>query len=262
MSTGSILDAYVKTAPSPQNALDIFKGEWASLLPPPYDTSLKAGDCGLFVDPRIHWAMSQLGGCDGQKVLELGPLEGGHSYMLQQYGAASVTAIEANTRAYLKCLIVKELLGLDRVRYLCGDFISFLEETDEHYDLIFSAGVLYHMRDPVGLISLLSQHTDRLYIWTHYYDEEVIQGTPYLAVRYKEHTSAETGGFRYTLHRQDYLHSLSVSGFCGGSADFSNWLNREDLLGALRYFGFADIRIQHEMRDHPHGPCFDIVALR
>src|SRR4028119_931287 len=105
MSTGSILDAYVKSAPSPQHALDIFKGEWASLLPPPYD-QYQAGKIPLFHDGRAYWALNEMGGCQGQRVLELGPLEGGHSYVLEQHGAGSVTSIEANTRAYLKCLIV------------------------------------------------------------------------------------------------------------------------------------------------------------
>jgi SAM-dependent methyltransferase len=188
MATASILDAYVKSAPSPQNALDIFKGEWASVMPPPYHT-LQAGGIPLFQDQRAAWALEQLGGCQGQRVLELGPLEGAHSYILQQHGAASVTAIEANTRAYLKCLIVKELLGLDRVHFVCGDFVGFLEDTDEMYDLIFSAGVLYHMRDPIGLIAKLARHTNRLYMWTHYYDD-ALQQNPHLKDRYKVHTPA------------------------------------------------------------------------
>jgi SAM-dependent methyltransferase len=261
MSTGSILDAYVKSAPSPQHALDIFKGEWASLLPPPYD-QLEAGKIPLFGDPRAAWALSEMGGCQGQRVLELGPLEGGHSYILEQYGAASVTSIEANTRAFLKCLIVKEVLGLQRVRFLCGDFVSYLEQTSDQYDLIFAAGVLYHMRDPIGLIANLSKHTNRLYMWTHYYDETILQGRADLKTRYTVHTPAETEGFQYTLHRQDYQHSLSVAGFCGGSAEFSHWIAKEDLLNALRHFGFRDIRTAHEMLDHPHGPCFDVVAMK
>ncbi|HYP13814.1 MAG TPA: class I SAM-dependent methyltransferase [Bryobacteraceae bacterium] len=261
MATASILDAYVKSAPSPQHALDIFKGEWASLLPPPYDT-LQAGHVPLFLDGRAYWALNELGGCQGQRVLELGPLEGGHSYILEQQGAASVTSIEANTRAYLKCLIVKEVLGMQRVRFLCGDFVSFLDQTDEQYDLIFSAGVLYHMRDPVGLLANLARHTSRLYMWTHFYDDAVIQGTPYLKVRYTVHTPAETDGFRYTLHRQDYQNSLGVAGFCGGSAEFSNWISREDMLNALSHFGFRDIRTAHEDLQHPHGPCMDIVAIK
>ena len=143
-----------------------------------------------------------------------------------------------------------------------GDFVSYLEETTEHYDLIFSAGVLYHMRDPIGLIANLARHTERLYMWTHYYDDAIIQGTPHLKSRYTVHTPAETGGFRYTLHRQDYQHSLGVAGFCGGSAEFSHWITKLDLLNAISYFGFRDIRTAHEMLDHPHGPCLDIVAIK
>ena len=46
-------------------------------------------------------------GVDGRRVLELGPLEGGHSYMLQRAGAARVLAIEANTRAFLKFYAIR-----------------------------------------------------------------------------------------------------------------------------------------------------------
>ena len=261
MQTGSILDAYVKSAPSPQHAIDIFKGEWASLFPPPYNT-LSAGALATFQDGRIVWALTELGGCVGQRVLELGPLEGGHSFMLQHAGASEVIAIEANTRAYLKCLISKEILGLERVRFLCGDFVPYFEETEERFDLIFASGVLYHMRDPVGLIRQLSRHTDRVYMWTQYYDKTVMDSKPHLKVRYPSHEKAQCDGFRYTQHKQEYQNSLSVAGYCGGSADYSVWLAREDLLGAFRHFGFSNIRIANENLEHPHGPCFDLVAFK
>jgi SAM-dependent methyltransferase len=261
MATGSIMDAYVRSAPSPQNALDIFKGEWAAMLPAPFD-ALQAGRLNLFYDNRAFWALNELGGCEGQRVLELGPCEGQHSYMLEQRGAASVTSIEANSRAYLKCLVVKEVIGLQKVNFLCGDFVRYLEQNDEQFDLIFAAGVLYHMRDPVGLISELARHTNRLYIWTHYYEHAILQNIKHLKARYTVHTPAETLGFRYTMHRQDYQESLVQPGYSGGTAEFSHWLSREDVLGALTHFGFRDIRINNEDRNHPHGPCFDIVAIK
>lgn len=115
----NILDSYVKNAPSDQNAIDIFPGEWASMFPPPFNT-LKAGGIPLFQDSRVAWAFERLGGVVGQNVLELGPLEGGHSYMLELAGAASVIAIEANTRAYLKCLVVKEIFNLCEPGFCAG----------------------------------------------------------------------------------------------------------------------------------------------
>ena len=47
----------------------------------------------------------------GKTVLELGPLEGAHTYQLHQRGA-NIVAVEASKQAYLKCLITKEIVGL------------------------------------------------------------------------------------------------------------------------------------------------------
>src|SRR5438309_273042 len=38
----SILDQYVRRAPDPQNAIDIFQGEWSSRLPEPF-SDVRAG---------------------------------------------------------------------------------------------------------------------------------------------------------------------------------------------------------------------------
>src|SRR3954451_4242402 len=260
MSNGGILDAYVHSAPSPQNAIDIFKGEWSSRFPAPLDLSIAAGGIPLFEDTRVVWAFTELGGIEGQRVLELGPLEAGHSYMLELYGAASVIAIEANTRAYLKCLIVKELLDLKRVKFLCGDFLEYLESTPDQFDFIMSSGVLYHMRNPVELLSLIAAHTSRIFLWTHYFHES-IRSNPNLRYRFPFSDVVEQDGFRHTLYRQEYQVSLNRPGFCGGNEDFSNWLSRDELLSCLEFLGFKDIRIAHEMPDHPHGPCLSVIAI-
>ncbi len=93
--TGEIVDRYVKTAPHPQNALDIFRDEWICQLPAPF-AHLRAGNVLAFEDPRLQWGVEQLGGVKGRSVLELGPLEGGPTYMLEQLGAASIVSVEAN----------------------------------------------------------------------------------------------------------------------------------------------------------------------
>jgi hypothetical protein len=261
MPSGSILDAYVRSAPSAQNAVDIFKGAWASQFPAASGVPVQAGGIPLFEDGRITSAIAQLGGIQGMHVLELGPLEGAHSYMLELNGAASVTAIESNTRAYLKCLISKEILNLQRVKFLCGDFVEYLKVTPDRFDLILANGVLYHMREPVELLALLARHTDRLNMWTHYYDDG-IQSNIHLRHKFPSRTPAEVEGFRHSLFRQEYQVSLNHPGYCGGSEEYSNWLNRADLLSCLSYFGFQDIQIDHEVPDHPNGPCFAIVATK
>lgn len=85
-------------------------------------------------------------------VLELGPLEAGHTYMLEKMGARSIVAVEANSRAYLKCLIVKELFELKRAKFLLGDFVAYLKNNTRHFDLCLASGVLYHMQNPAELL--------------------------------------------------------------------------------------------------------------
>ncbi len=257
----SILDAYVLTSPSDQNALDVFKGEWTSKFPPPYD-QLSAGGIPLFQDGRIAWALKELGGVGGQSVLELGPLEGGHSYMLQQAGASSVLAIEANSRAYLKCLIVKEILKLQRVQFACGNFMPFLEANETQYDFVLATGVLYHMKDPVRLLQLIAKCTSRVSIWTHYYDETIIKNSWYLSRRFLSESETAVDGKTIKLYRHDYNDSLDAKTYCGGSAEYSTWLSRADLLGLLEHLGFTKMAIGYDTPDHPHGPSLAIVASK
>jgi Protein of unknown function (DUF1698) len=260
VSYGNILDEYVRSAPSPQNAVDIFKGQWLSSFPSRPDQAITAGSIPLFEDPRITWALERLDGASGKKILELGPLEGGHSYMLEERGASSVIAIEGNTRAYLKCLIAKEVLQMKRVSYLCGDFVQYLKATSEQFDLIVASGVLYHMQKPLELLSLLAAHTNRLYLWTHYFDPLVREGAN--RNRFPSQTECVEAGFPHTLYRFEYQTTLESPQFCGGNEEYSNWLSREDLLGSLRHLGFEHLVIGLEQRDHPHGPSLALVATK
>jgi Protein of unknown function (DUF1698) len=258
------LDAYVTSAPSAQNAVDILRSSWASRMPQPY-ANLKAGVAPLFEDERVSWFLEEIGGVAEASILELGPLEGGHSFMMERAGAAEIVAIEGNTQAYLKCLIVKELLELRRVRFLCGDFLQFLRDqaNNRMFDVCLASGVLYHMQNPVELLALASARCRRhLLLWTHYYDAQVINSTARLGSKFGTAVAAEHAGFRHHLYQQDYGATLYRRGFCGGSAPSSRWMTRADILGALSFFGFGNVRVGFDHKDHPNGPAFAVVASR
>jgi hypothetical protein len=247
-------------APSPQTAVDLIGTGWASHLPL---AGVRSGQAELFNDARVEWAIDALGSVSDARCLELGPLEGGHSYMLERAGARQVVAVEANKDAYLKCLIVKETLGLQRCSFLCGDAVSYLETTDEQFDVCWCAGILYHMVDPVALIDLVSQHASRLYMWTQYYEQSRLpadqqKGRPFLNGTV---TEAVHAGYRHQLHRHEYGAATRLGGFWGGTRPFSNWMTLEGLIGALEHFGWSDIQTQID-EDHPHGPAVNLVAVR
>jgi hypothetical protein len=254
-------DLYVHSPPAAENALAIFTGEWASILPKPLD-GFPAGESGLFDDGRIRWGLRALGGVADQRVLELGPLEGGHTYMLLNAGAKEVVAIEANVRAFLKCLVIKDALQLSRARFLCGDFIPYLRETSDRFDLVVASGVLYHLQNPIEAIEHISRVSDRAIIWTHYFEQAYADRHPHFRRRFRAPETASHAGFAFTAHRQPYPQDGLYKRFFGGNAAYSTWISKDDLLAGLRHFGFSAIDIDGDSQDHPQGPCLTIAASK
>jgi hypothetical protein len=182
-----VLDFYATSAPDPQATVDLFAGEWASKFPAPLQ-NVKAGAATLFEAEMIRWGVDSLGGVSGKRVIEIGPLEGGHTYMIDRLGAREIVAVEANSRAYLKCLLVKELLGIPSATFLYGDAIAYLEAEIERgaepVDLCLASGVLYHMVNPVAALRAMTAISDNLLLWTMYWDDQIMKGHPELAEKF------------------------------------------------------------------------------
>lgn len=257
--------------PSIESAVAIFEGEWSSAFPPSaVERRRWPGPARLFEDPRIEWILDRLGSLAGRRVLELGPLEGGHTYMLDHAGA-EVVAIESNMHAYLKCLIAKELFQFQpATRILHGDFMTYMEDAvSRHatFDVVLASGVLYHVRDPLRCLELIADLADCVYVWTHYFEPDPERWAPSIRERLRDKWSPEDVGLKSKrlearARKQHYLEARAWSGFSGGSADYSYWLLREDLLGAFRALGFDDLEVAHDQPDHPNGPSFSVLARR
>jgi hypothetical protein len=251
-------DSYETRAPAPENLVSIFGGEWVSRLP-----GHPSGDVPLFDDERIRWALARSGDLTGRRVLELGPLEGGHSYMLQQAGAGQVRSIEANHLSYLKCLVVQQLYGLDKVSFEYGNFVPWLDGTDETYDLAIAAGVLYHTVDPVGVLEDLCRVSPQLFIWTHYADEEAMPETdPRYEAGIVGVEEADYRGTRYRLFRRRYQNNTGTDRtFCGGVHANPAWIERSTIVEVLELNGFA-VEVGEETPNHPNGPAANFYARR
>lgn len=260
MSLTDIEDLFVSGSPHPQKVIDMFQGQWSSNLPVP---GVVSGTNQLFYDDRIEWFVEQMGSVKNKSIVELGPLEGAHAWMLEAAGVSSIDSIEANTMSYLRCLAVKELTGLSKTHFMLGDFVDFLRETPNTYDICIASGVLYHMQSPVEVIDLISRHVDSVMIWTHYYDEDAIAENAHIDEnKFSESIQMNHGGFEHELHQYNYLDALALKGFCGGTARFSRWMTKQTLLDALRHFGFGKISCDADKLDHPNGPCITIAASK
>jgi hypothetical protein len=125
--------------------------------------------------------------------------------MLEKLHASRIVAIEANTRAFLKCLIIKELLGLQQMRFLCGNFVEYLRQDEENFQICLASGVLYHMQNPAELIALLARRcSEHLFMWTHYYEPTIISANPLVSPKFIGSIDNEYRGFHHTLYRQEY----------------------------------------------------------
>lgn len=255
----SIEDEYVKLVPTGQNILDLFKNEWSSVFPDEYGFNTDPARARLFEDPRIKWIDDVSGGFEGKCVVELGPLEGGHTYQMERLGAASIVAIEANKRAFLKCLCVKEILDLRVSKFLLGDFNEYLKAKRNPFDIAVACGVLYHMREPLTLIDSLCANGKAVFIWSHYFDECIVRQSTDLSKRFdlKPRLISETNHYRYY-----YQDALTWDGFCGGGYEFSYWLTLESIRNRLAKNGFSKILEHFHQKDHPHGPSISLFCER
>lgn len=254
------LRGYEPRPPRAQHQLDLFAGEWTSQLTIPDETTTSGTRPDLFDDERIHWAIGALGGIEGLDVVELGPLEGAHTAMLEAAGAASVVGVEAQRQAFLRCLVVKNLLGLSATFEL-GEVTGYLDAHPGGIDLIVASGILYHMADPLGLVRLMGDKSHRLILWTHYWDAEVMARRPDVAAHFTgEVEEVSAHGLSATLHRYEYGEGVDAPSFCGGTRPHTAWMERDQLVGLLQAAGFDEVTIGVDDPDFPHGPAFTLVA--
>lgn len=244
--------------PTHQNAVELFGDRWLIKLEELHPGLSSGSENYLRLDDRPAKAARHLGfvqgSLHGMAILELGPMEGAHSYQLSQLGG-DVLAIEANSLAYLRCLVMKEILQPARCRFLLGDCLRYLEQNETRYDLIFCSGILYHMADPFSLIAAMARRTDRVFLSTHYYDPADPRG-PDCRPR-----QVARDGLELTFHEHAYQVDLAASPFWGGTAPAAAWLSREDLLRCFEHFGFA-LSILDERRDLSAGHHITAAALR
>lgn len=248
----------VAETPSAQAAVAMM-GLWHSAFPAGSGID-SGGYARLFEDARVTWAVEKLGGIKGAEILELGPLEGGHTHMLDRAGAKSVTAIEGLKSGYLKCLVAKEVLGIGSARFLLGNFVPWLEREPRKFDLIWASGVLYHSNEPLKLLQLIAAHTDQAFIWTHFYDDDFAPArpfpTPIVAVRNVPFAD------KIVPHFDRAYGVTTQKNFCGGVYSGCAWLRRGDILYVLSKLGFSSIDIAFEDRANVHGPSFAILARK
>ena len=251
---------YEMRLPTHQNAIDLLPG-WSSAFPS--NLGLSAGNIPLFADERILAALESYGSIEGKSVLEVGPLEGMHTYILNGRKPARIDAVEANKQCYLRCLVTKEILKLNRANFYLGDIRSWLSETETVYDLAIASGVLYHMDDPAEFLKKIAARSNAIFIWTHFYDEEAmppsdLRNLPFsgkVEIRYLD-------GMELHYHERSYQQANTNASFCGGMRDKHYWMRKAEILSLLSHYGYVDIVELDVNLNHAGGPCISVFARK
>jgi SAM-dependent methyltransferase len=179
-----------------------------------------------------------------QSVIELGSLEGGHSFALAQNPAIKrVTAIEGRAINIKKAKLVQEVLGDKKVEFVEDD----IEKTDFNkfgkFDAVFCSGLLYHLPRPWELIPKLAAISPDIFIWTQISEEPK-------AKKVRE-------GWRGKFYREgglfDPLSGLSRKSF---------WLSLGSLIGLLTENGYKEIKIIEHSLAHPKGHAVTLAATQ
>jgi hypothetical protein len=172
---------------------------------------------------------------NGKRILEIGPFEGAHTKQLHDLNAASITAIESNSKAYLKCLTIKSEFALANAEFVYGDCNEILRRAEyrsRSFDFCLASGVLYHMEDPLGTIDLLLSFAPVIYVWTQVASERSPAGE-WTVIKDSE-------GRSYRGRRNIY----QTEQHWGGVGPGAFWLDKEDLLRAFEERGMVLEQLQ------------------
>jgi hypothetical protein len=263
----------VKTPPSSQTELDIFP-VWTYKIPAHGTVSGKAST--FLIKPEFFSrAEKEFGDLKNFKSLEMGPNEGEIAFHLHHHGIKTVVSIEARPNNYLKCVVVKNILALDSVRFMCGDAVSHL--VDNYYDICYCTGVFYHLSDIESFFMNLSKNVKRIVFQTHYYspdakvydgnDKEAIDdsgknGAPKVNWNFGEAETFQMKG--ETFHRIKHYYSSgeghSLYGH-GGIEDYAYMMPLEDIVKAFEVFNWEICGEVQNCPENIRGPWVSFLAL-
>jgi hypothetical protein len=175
-------------------------------------------------------------------ILELGSLEGAHSFLLAQHpGVTRVVALEGREANLRKARCVQGLLQVRNVEFVQAN----LEEADlaafGKFEAVFCCGLLYHLPEPWRLLAQLPAVAPHLFIWTQYAAENEARDMGN-GLRGKTHIE---GGADEPL---------------SGMSPTATWLTLDSLRDLLRASGYKTIETIHDDPKHPNGPAVTIGA--
>jgi SAM-dependent methyltransferase len=234
------LPKFVPEVPDDQNAFRLRAGTWKFKF-----EDMDASELDNFlrtVDGRPRLCSEFFPGYRDFSIVEFGPSDGYNTAQLELYGATDIVSIEANADAFLRCLIMKNARGM-KTKFLLGDFLKFMSQSDSAFDLAYASGVLYHLQDPVDFLLQCGRRARHLFVWSLYFDEDAVRSDAYEMRRFGVRETVSRGGEQFVYHQRSVDPQMVTAGnYQGGIEQHANWLTLPDLKRAIELAGFRITR--------------------
>ncbi|MGI8469536.1 MAG: class I SAM-dependent methyltransferase [Pyrinomonadaceae bacterium] len=177
-----------------------------------------------------------------ETILELGSLEGGHSFGLAKNPRVkTVTAIEARAANLKKARFIKDVIGDEKVKFVEADLQKTNLADFGKFDAIFCSGLLYHLPKPWELLNQFNKISSNVFIWTQYAGEEeaekIVEG-----------------------YRGKWYQESGWSDPLSGVSEKSFWLSLGSLVEILTDNEFKNLKIIDKNPHHPHGRAITFAA--
>jgi methyltransferase family protein len=179
---------------------------------------------------------------DSQTILELGSLEGAHSFIFaKRPGVKRVLALEGREANLRKARFVQDLLELRNVEFAQANLEDAKLDRFGKFDAIFCCGLLYHLPEPWRLLKQLGAIAPVLFIWTQYAAEEEARDLG--------------NGLRGKIHVEG-----GADEPLSGMSSTATWLTLPSLCDLLTGTGYKSVDLLHDDPAHPNGPAVTIGA--
>ena len=201
------------------------------------------GKYNAAADIRIKWFQEHF--LYAENILELGCLEGGHSFVLARLpNIRRLVAIEGRKANIDRAKLVQSILKETKVDFIKANIEKFEFSKLGNFDVVFCVGLLYHLPKPWKLIEQMSKISNGMFLWTHYINPEKakIVRMHYQGFVYRE--------WKFIF---DPLSGLSPASF---------WPTKASLLQMLNDYGFVHTTMLEDDTTHEHGPAITLVAKK
>jgi SAM-dependent methyltransferase len=194
-------------------------------------------------DLRLRWFQQHFP--EARSILELGSLEGGHSFAMASWPQVEqVVAVEGRAANLRRARFVQSVVGQEKVRFVQANLETVDLSSLGDFDAVVCMGLLYHLPQPWRLLERIGRVSRGVLLWTHYCEEARAKVT-------REH-------YRGRMYREWLFAFEALSGL--SSASF--WPTRDGLLRMLADSGFTRTDVIEDDPGHKHGPAITVAGHR